>query len=101
MASQIFQFPKVMAGLRARGYHLQVGLEQLKVEVKRVTGITKDATLVSSIKDMCLLGYLKDQGSGTVFYISQGGLYDFPQAKKAAQDEIEEEVDKHMQNLGV
>jgi hypothetical protein len=93
MTSQIFQLPSVMASLKARGYHLQVGLEQLKIEITRITGITKDMTLANTVRYMCTLGYLRDSGNGNVFYISQKGLYDFPQAKKKIEEDAIEEID--------
>lgn len=88
MASPVPKFPKIMDNLKKRGYTLQVGSEEVKTEIMRETGTCKEAGLSLAFAAMVRLGYLRDSGRGSIFFICQKEPYNFPQEKKETVKEI-------------
>jgi hypothetical protein len=88
--SPVPRIPEVLKNLKARGYKNRVGYEALRIEIIRVLGVTSNKTITSVISIMDLLGYIKDSGSGAIFWICQDELYKFAQENEKT---IVEELD--------
>lgn len=96
--SPIPKFPQIFNNLRNRNFTHQVGLEQLRVEIMRVTGSMKAHTITEIVKAMVDLGYIRDTGHGGIFYIYQDKTpYNFPQDKSKEIDE-DDELKKYEQS---
>ncbi len=86
MASPIPKFPEIIENLKARKFQFKIGLEQLRIEIMRVTGSMNTKPIRNIVQAMSDLGYIKDTGSGGLWFICQNAPYDFPQAKNDSKD---------------
>jgi hypothetical protein len=81
------KFPVIWKTLKQKGYTLQVGCEIIKTEIMRETGILNEKTLQNAFSGFIRLGYVKDSGVGSIFFIAGKKPYDFPQDKEKIETE--------------
>lgn len=88
MPSPIPKFPEIIENLRKRNFVTEVGYEQLRVEIMRVTGSMLSKTIRNITIAMSDLGYIKDSGKSGIFYLCVSKPYDFPQIVKDDEKEL-------------
>lgn len=81
MPNVVGKMPQIIKNLNKMGKTIAANSEDIKIEVMRETGIINAKTLINAMEAMVKLGFIKDSGHGSVFYLCQFKPYNFPQDK--------------------
>ncbi len=80
--SAIPKFPEIIENLKKAGYKEKANRQTIVLEIKRTCYISLGKTLSRTLNDMTDLGYIKDTGESSIFWVCQNAPYDFPKEKE-------------------
>ncbi len=91
----ILKYPEVIRELNSEGYKNQVGIMNLRNSIMKTLGTIRNETIANHLRAMEQLGYIKDTGQSSIFYLCKNGkANDFSHVEVDIKEEVNELLDK-------